>query len=286
MAAPAVANGTIHLQNVANEHNAMEAAMAETRTPVSLAIVAGLFLIEGIFALMRMWAGLQQGGIGINLGIVGLPISIGLLRFSNTWRIIAVTYIWILVPILLFLTVLIAQHDGPVPMTAGSPVGPQIGTISKKPALAIIAVVVLIALWQQWVLLTDPVRRLFRSDEPNDKRWQRREFHTLAAGTPVRVTGVISHVPPKAVEGDAAGGWLVVYTFEAWRIEGGPLQTGYLVVHQLLTDEEYTRMDALLPPHTAVRLNARVTGQQAFVHQFIGPDDSDPELNDYAIDPS
>ena len=63
--------------------------------PLSLKIVAWLFIISGILACIEVIATLMKGHINLNLGVIGLFIGYGLLKLSRGWRTCALVYLWI-----------------------------------------------------------------------------------------------------------------------------------------------------------------------------------------------
>lgn len=65
------------------------------KAPTSLKIVAVLFIIGGVLAVIEILAALARGGININFGVLGLFIGPGLLRFSRGWRTCGLVFLWI-----------------------------------------------------------------------------------------------------------------------------------------------------------------------------------------------
>ncbi|MHC4476397.1 MAG: hypothetical protein ACYTEL_12165 [Planctomycetota bacterium] len=68
---------------------------AKPLLPGSLNVVAGLFIIGGIFAVIEMVIALTQNRISINFGVLGLFIGPGLLKLRPGWRTCALVFIWI-----------------------------------------------------------------------------------------------------------------------------------------------------------------------------------------------
>lgn len=68
---------------------------AKPLLPGSLNVVAGLFIISGIFAVIEMAVALTQNRISINFGVLCLFIGPGLLKLRRGWRTCALVYIWI-----------------------------------------------------------------------------------------------------------------------------------------------------------------------------------------------
>jgi hypothetical protein len=60
------------------------------KLPMSLKIVAGLFILDGIKAAIEFFITLIQGGFDFNLNLLSLFIGYGLLTLNSTWRIVAI----------------------------------------------------------------------------------------------------------------------------------------------------------------------------------------------------
>ena len=65
------------------------------RYPLSLKIVAFLFMICGIFSAMEVFIALMRGRISFNIGVLGLFIGWGLLQLNRGWRTCALVFLWI-----------------------------------------------------------------------------------------------------------------------------------------------------------------------------------------------
>ncbi|MCU0493921.1 MAG: DUF2262 domain-containing protein, partial [Chloroflexaceae bacterium] len=95
---------------------------------------------------------------------------------------------------------------------------------------------------------------------------------------------------PGGAGGGRGGGeefWTLLFKLVAWRIGDGSLQTEPLRLSRKVTDEELRHMQTLLVPYAVVRVQARVGesaygGYQGLLEQYMGADDADAELNDYA----
>ena len=129
--------------------------------PLSLKVVAGLFILGGICSAIEVVLSLMHGHISINFGVLGLFIGTGLLRFSRGWRTCALVFLWIAligVPIvaLMFLTV-----SGQLDFVL---FGQKAGHVSVGFALVTAAVAFVLALWQYRVLNRPDIRKLFGVD--------------------------------------------------------------------------------------------------------------------------
>lgn len=133
--------------------------MEETKPiPTSLKIVAILFIVGGIFAVIEVIVSLMNNRISINFGVLGLFIGPGLLRLRRGWRTCALVFIWIAligVPIiaLLFLVV-----QGPLDFKI---FGQPVGHVSKGFGFIAAAIVFAVVFWEYRVLTRPDVRELF-----------------------------------------------------------------------------------------------------------------------------
>lgn len=126
-------------------------------TPISLKIVAFLFMIEGLYSVITVVVAFMHGLILINLGVLGLLIGPGLLRCSNGWRICAFAYIlFSLVSTLIIALILMANvpHDY-------NALGQYVVRTAQEYGLPMAAVVFLLSLWQLFVLTRPKIRMLF-----------------------------------------------------------------------------------------------------------------------------
>jgi len=124
-----------------------------------LKVVAGLFILSGISALVEIIVSLIHGHVSINLGVVAVLIGPGLLRLSKTWRRWALVFTWI---------VLIVAPLGAA-LFLGAPssldfklFGRKVGEAPEGLAIGLAVVTFLLALWQYRVLTRPDVRVLFR----------------------------------------------------------------------------------------------------------------------------
>ncbi len=71
-------------------------ALKRQNIPVSLKIVAWLFIIGGIFKSIEFIAALMKGHVYLPLGLIGLFVGYGLLKLRRGWRTCALVFLWIL----------------------------------------------------------------------------------------------------------------------------------------------------------------------------------------------
>jgi hypothetical protein len=129
------------------------------------------------------------------------------------------------------------------------------------------------------------------NDESVDHEARVNKLHEQFAAAPiVDVLGVVS---PSGVGGGNWGGqelWSVSVDLEAWRIEGGELQTRPLDLQNKVTREKLNEIQNALRPYKVVRVKARVVHElffgrpQALLEEVIGADSSDQELNNKAAE--
>ena len=81
--------------------------------------------------------------------------------------------------------------------------------------------------------------------------------------------------------------WTLLFTFEAWRIDNGPLQTSSLTVRREASHEEFESYWELISPDTIISVAAKVALEnvygtpQAYLEKYIGESREDYELNEY-----
>lgn len=126
--------------------------------PTSLKVVATLFILSGISAVIEIIVSLLHGQLSLNFGVLGLWVGAGLLRLSPTSRTWALIFTWmalIITPIggLIFL------NSATLDFTL---FGQKVGHIPKVVGLAAAVVFFIVSVWQYQVLTRPDVRALFR----------------------------------------------------------------------------------------------------------------------------
>lgn len=127
------------------------------QTPVDLKIVAVLFVIGGILALLDVLVSLSQGNININFGVLGILIGSGLLRFSRGWRTCALVSLWIAFAALLVFALLALRGARPTLKVFGQ----AMGDVPAGLALLVAAAAFALTLWEYRVLTRPDVVQLF-----------------------------------------------------------------------------------------------------------------------------
>jgi len=131
--------------------------------PLSLKIVAALFVLGGISSIIEVIMSLTQGTLNLNFGVLGLFIGIGLLRLSRLWRTCALVFLWITMIGIPIIAIIFMTASGPLDFTL---FGQKVGQAPKGLGIVLAVVVFALAVWQYWVLTRPEVRRLFRVPGP------------------------------------------------------------------------------------------------------------------------
>jgi len=126
--------------------------------PVSLTVVALLFILGGISAVIEIVVSLMHNHLNINFGVLGLFIGPGLLRLSRGWRTCALVFTWIALIGVPIIALLFIAARGPLDFKI---FGQVVGQTSKALGLLVAGVVFIIAVWQYWVLTRSDVKELF-----------------------------------------------------------------------------------------------------------------------------
>ncbi|MFQ3661710.1 MAG: DUF2262 domain-containing protein, partial [Chloroflexaceae bacterium] len=116
---------------------------------------------------------------------------------------------------------------------------------------------------------------------------QKRLRDQLAVSPVVDVLGVVSAHGAGGGRGGSEHMWVLMFTFDAWRIVGGDLHTEPLSISRKVTEQEFDRLRNMIAPYTVVRIKARVGesafgGHQALLEEFVGVETTDAELNRHA----
>ncbi len=126
--------------------------------PISLKIVAWLFIISGVFSVIEVAVSLMNGRINLNLGVLGLFIGPGLLNLRPGWRTCALVFIWIALILVPVVVIILMGVSGPLDVTV---FGQKVGHTGKEIGLAVGVLVFALTFWQYRVLTRPDVRQLF-----------------------------------------------------------------------------------------------------------------------------
>jgi hypothetical protein len=118
--------------------------------PISLKIVAGLFILSGISCVVEIVVALMYNRIDLDFGVLALFIGGGLRRLSRGWRTCGLVFLWI--AIIGEIAVLVFLASRPLDFTALGPY--ELGAV-----LAVIGLVLVV--WSFRVLTRPDIRKLF-----------------------------------------------------------------------------------------------------------------------------
>jgi len=82
--------------------------------------------------------------------------------------------------------------------------------------------------------------------------------------------------------------WTLEFVLEAWRADGGVLQTRPLTLWRGVPSEEFDSLEEIIAPGTVLRVRARISADvssghlKAHLESVVGRDGSDTGLNEYA----
>lgn len=130
------------------------------KAPISLKIVAWLFIFSGVCAAIEIFVSLINSHINLNFGVLGIFIGMGLLDFRDGWRICGLVFIWIgliLGPII-FLVMLSAS--GPLDLNV---FGQKVGHVSKGAIIIPVFAIYSLLLWKRWVLSRVDIKTMFQA---------------------------------------------------------------------------------------------------------------------------
>lgn len=130
--------------------------------PLALRVVAFLFILGGISAVMEVITSIINNRLNINFGVLGIFIGLGLFRLRQGWRTCALVFTWmslIMCPIIGFVFL---GHSGPLDFTI---FGQKAGYAPKEFGVVMIVVLFVYTFWQYRVLTRRDVRLLFMNDD-------------------------------------------------------------------------------------------------------------------------
>jgi hypothetical protein len=132
--------------------------MQTAKIPTALKVVAVLFILGGVSAIVDMLIQLTDGTLKINFGVLGLFIGPGLLRLRPGWRTCGLVMLWIGMILLPIFTVAILFIGVPGSIDV---FGFPIGTAPAVVVSAWTALFFALAVWEYRVLTRPDVRALF-----------------------------------------------------------------------------------------------------------------------------
>ena len=127
--------------------------------PISLKIVAILFILGGIFAVIEVIVSLFYDRFSINFGVLGLFIGPGLLALRPGWRTCALVFLWIAMIALPIIAIFMLANSGPLDFLV---FGQKVGHAPTWLGISAAAILFLLSVWQYRVLTRPDVRAIFR----------------------------------------------------------------------------------------------------------------------------
>jgi hypothetical protein len=128
------------------------------RLPFALKVVAVLYILGGISAVIEVIVSLMSSRININFGVLGIFIGIGLFRLSQGWRTCALVFTWIALIALPVIGLLFLDQSGSLDVNI---FGEKVGYASKEFGVGMVVGLFFYTIWQYRVLTRPDVRHLF-----------------------------------------------------------------------------------------------------------------------------
>lgn len=128
------------------------------RLPVSLVVLAILFILGGISSVIEVFVSLMRNHININFGVLGIFIGIGLLRLRRVWRTCALVFTWLGLIAAPIIGLLFLNHSGPLDFNV---FGEKVGHASKELGIVVVIAFFVYSIWQYRVLTRSDIRLLF-----------------------------------------------------------------------------------------------------------------------------
>jgi len=128
--------------------------------PTSLKIVAWLFILVGVTAVIEVAIAFSERHINIHFGLLGLLVGPGLFRLSAIWRLVGMALLTIamaLMPIFLFLML---SGSGPINLTV---LGNEVGEAHWIVPVTLATLGFVLSAWQYRVLASREIRKLFHA---------------------------------------------------------------------------------------------------------------------------
>ena len=132
--------------------------------PLSLKVVALLFILGGITDVIEMFVAITQGNLKITLGFLGIFIGMGLLSLRPGWRTCALVFTWFAMIVIPIFAVIVMASPGPLNFSV---LGQKVGHSPKELGLLVAIIMFLVSLWQYRVLIRHDVRKLFELETAN-----------------------------------------------------------------------------------------------------------------------
>jgi hypothetical protein len=133
----------------------------QKQAPAALKVVAVLFIISGVLAVLEILVSLTRNHINFNFGVLGIFIGLGLLRFRRGWRTCALVFIWLMLIFIPVFGIMVLAGTRPIHLKL---FGQQMGYASATFAFFVATVLFALAVWQYRVLTRPDVVQLFEDN--------------------------------------------------------------------------------------------------------------------------
>lgn len=130
--------------------------------PTCLKVVAWLFIIGGVIAVIEIIVSLMNNHININLGVLGIFIGLGLLKLRSGWRTCGLVFIWIALVVLPVCGILAIANPSGIHYKI---MGQNAGSAPLPIALGVVVFVFCVALWEYKVLTRGDIREMFLGEK-------------------------------------------------------------------------------------------------------------------------
>jgi hypothetical protein len=129
--------------------------------PISLKIVAWLFILSGVSAVLEIVLSLMNNHVNLNFGVLGIFIGNGILKLRNGWRICGLVLIWISLILYPVIFLILISHSGPLDFNI---FGQKVGHVSQSVVIIPGLLLYALLLWERWVLSRPDIKSLFEAN--------------------------------------------------------------------------------------------------------------------------
>lgn len=134
-------------------------SMDGSTSSLALKVVSATFVVAGILAAIQTLFAATDGLVSVNLGLLGIPVGIGLLRHAPVWRVLGLVLACLNALCMFLLGAVWLATDQPV---SYSGLG-QTGTLPPVVVAVFALLALVVSAWQHWVLTRPRVKQLFIS---------------------------------------------------------------------------------------------------------------------------
>jgi hypothetical protein len=126
--------------------------------PVSLKIVAAIFILSGVSSAIGVVLSLLKGSLNLDFGVLGIFIGLGLLRLQPLWHTIALLFTGLALIAIPVFTLISILGSEPVSLRV---FGQEVGYSSRTVVLILAALYFALEVWKMRVLTCRDVTELF-----------------------------------------------------------------------------------------------------------------------------